>query len=77
MTEETYRLTKSLLVVKFGADRQGLLLNLPVGADVYVLGSSVIPNCLEIVCNDEHYNIFKRDLLCHSTGERASMAAHG
>jgi hypothetical protein len=77
MKEEVFRLTKSLLAVKFCTDRAGLLLKLPAGADVYVLGSSVIPDCLEIVYNDEHYNIFKRDLLCHSTGRRASMAATG
>jgi hypothetical protein len=77
MKEEVFRLTKSLLVVKFDTDRKGLLLKLPVGADVCVLGSSVIPSCLEIVCNEEYYNIFERDLLCHSSDRRASMAATG
>jgi hypothetical protein len=77
MKEEVLRLTRSLLVVKFDTERRGLLLKLPVGAEVCVLGSSVIPTCLEIVCNDEHYSIFERDLSCYSTDRPASIAAHG
>ena len=76
MKGEVFRLTKSLLAVKFGTGQKGLLLKLPVGADVFVLGSSVIPNCLEIDCNGERYNIFQQDLLCHSTGRRAPLLAH-
>ena len=75
MKEEQFRLTKSLLAVQFCTGAETLLLRLPVGANVGILGSSVIPGCLEIDCKDEHYHIFKEDLLRYSTGRRAPMAA--
>jgi len=42
MENQHFRLTKSLLVVNYGNDRQKLLLWLPVGVSVDILGSSAI-----------------------------------
>lgn len=57
-----FRLTKACLAVKFGKDGHGLLFTLPAGADVSVLGSSVIRGRVEIVCNDEHLHVLEEDL---------------
>ena len=72
MGREVLRLTKGFLAVKFGADGHGLLFRLPAGAEVEVLGLSAIPACVEIVYNDERFNMFKVDLRSHSIGPAAS-----
>jgi len=77
METKHFRLTKALLAVKFGETQQTKLLRLPLGANVDVLGSSVIWGCVEIVCNDQHYHIFEEDLLCHSTTRGCAVAAPG
>lgn len=67
MGREVLRLTKGFLTVKFGADGHGLLVRLPAGAEVEVLGSSAIPGCVEIAHNDERFNMFEVDLRGHSS----------
>jgi hypothetical protein len=75
MQQQRFRLTKSLLAVQFG-EPQTAFLTLPVGADIYILGPSTIPACVEIDCKHEHYHIFERDLLSNSTTRGTAMAAH-
>jgi hypothetical protein len=74
MRTEVFRLTKAFLAVKFGKDDNGLLFTLPAGADVGVLGASVIPGCVEIVYHDERFNIFDEDLRSHSSSRPAALA---
>jgi hypothetical protein len=60
------QLTKGFLAVKFGADGHGLLFELSAGEQVRVLGSSVIPGCVEIAYEGERFHIFDVDLRSHS-----------
>jgi hypothetical protein len=67
MGREVLRLTKGFLTVKFGPDGHGLLVRLPAGAEVELLGSSAIPGCVEIAYNRERFNMFEVDLRGHSS----------
>ena len=73
---EVLQLTKGFLAVKFGSDGHGLLLELSAGDEVKVLGSSVIPGCVEIAYNGERFHIFDVDLQSHSS-RPAAVAASG
>jgi hypothetical protein len=80
---EVLQLTKGFLAVKFGADGHGLLLELSAGEQVKVLGSSVIPGCVEIAYRGERLHIFDVDLRSHSDppamvapGQRRAWLAH-
>jgi hypothetical protein len=75
MENQHFRLTKSVLVVNYGNDRHKLLFWLPVGVDIDILGSSAISGCVEILCNDDRYHVFKEDLLYNSTCRRQPMVA--
>jgi hypothetical protein len=69
-----FRLTKACLAVKFGNDGHALLFTMPAGADVSLLGSSVILGRVEIVCNDEHLHIFEEDLRGRASSGREAMS---
>jgi hypothetical protein len=70
---EVLQLTKGFLAVKFGADGHGLLIELSAGEQVKVLGSSVIPGCVEIAYRGERLHMFDVDLRSHSN--RPAVAA--
>lgn len=63
MKEEQFRLTKSLLAVQFDGGHCATLRRVPIGVDVRIVGSSAIVGCVEVVCEDERYHVFKEDLL--------------
>lgn len=58
-----YRTGKSFAVVRFEESGKGLIVFLPQGAEVRVIGPSCIGACLEIMFENRRYNIFKVDLL--------------
>ncbi len=74
MLTEVFRLTKAFVVVKFDSDGQASLVTLPAGAEVGLLGSSVVPGCVQIVYNDGSFNIFEEDLRGYSTSRCAALA---
>jgi len=73
---EVFQLTKPLQAVKYDRDGRGLCCTLPIEARVRVLGRSTIPGCLMVAYDEQHYNIFKEDLMCHSSSRRSLMATH-
>ena len=75
MRTGTFRLTKSLKAVKFDENGKGIMVELPVGADVRILGTSTIKGCLEILCDEERYNVFEKDLMSNSTARPRSLSA--
>lgn len=58
-----YRTTKSFAVVHFSLSPKGRVVLLPEGAELRLIGASRMPQCFEVSHNDQHYNIFKVDLL--------------
>ena len=58
-----YRLRKSFAVVHFESPGKGRIVFLPEGADLLLVGPSPLRQCLEVVCENQLYNIFQVDLL--------------
>jgi hypothetical protein len=57
-----YRLLKSFAVVRFEASGKGLIVFLPEGAELRVVGSSRLRQCCEVLYENQLYNIFEADL---------------
>ena len=76
MEIEVFQLTKPLSAVKFDFGRKGHCYTLPADARARVLGRSAIPGCLIVACDEQHYNIFEKDLQSHSHSRRTVRAAY-
>jgi len=62
-TPRVYRLRKSFASVRFEPSGKGRIVFLPEGADLRLVGPSRLCKCLEVVCDNQTYNIFEVDLL--------------
>jgi hypothetical protein len=58
-----YRIRKSFAVVHFEPSGRGLIVFLPEGAELCVIGISCLLECFEVMCENRLYQIFKVDLL--------------
>jgi hypothetical protein len=58
-----YRIQKALPAVHFDRAAKGQIVFLPQGAELCVVGPSSLAGCLEVLCEERLYNIFKADLL--------------
>ena len=58
-----YRIEKPLAAVQFNVAAKGQIVFLDKGAEVHVVGPSCLSGCLEVLCEEQPYNIFKADLL--------------
>jgi|SRR5579862_5463846 len=58
-----YRLIKGFAVVHFDAEAKGQIVLLPQGTELRVVGSSRLSKCLEVLCQNQRYSIFEKDLL--------------
>jgi hypothetical protein len=58
-----YRIEKPLAAVYFHAAAKGRIVFLPEGAELHMVGPSCLAGCLEVLCEERLYNIFKADLL--------------
>lgn len=58
-----YRIRKSMAAVQFDRAAKGQIVFLPEGAELCVVGSSRLADCLEVLCEERLYNIFAADLL--------------
>jgi hypothetical protein len=65
---QMHRLRKSFAAVYFIPAGKGRIVFPPQGAGVRVIGSSCLCGCLEVMFENQLYNLFKVDLLgCRST----------
>jgi hypothetical protein len=62
-TATVYRLKKRFAVVHFDAETKGRIVFLPQGTELRVVGPSRLSECLEVLSENQRYNIFKVDLL--------------
>jgi hypothetical protein len=58
-----YRLRKAFAAVQFDPAGRGRIVFLPEGAELCITGGSCVSECLEVMHEDQLYNIFKVDLL--------------
>jgi len=52
----------SLAAVQFDLASKGRIVFLTEGAEIRVVGSSSLSGCVEVMCENRTYNIFKADL---------------
>jgi hypothetical protein len=58
-----YRIKKSMAAVHFDPAAKGQIVFLPEGAELCVVGSSLLAGCFEVLCEERLYNIFEVDLM--------------
>jgi hypothetical protein len=58
-----YRIRKGFAVVQFDLAARGRIVFLPEGAELCLIGASCLRECFEVTHENQHYNIFKVDLL--------------
>jgi hypothetical protein len=58
-----YLIRKSFAAVHFEPTGPGRIVFLPEGAELSVVGPSRLCGCVEVLCENRLYNIFKADLL--------------
>ena len=58
-----YRIGKPLPAVHFDQAAKGRIVFLPQGAELCLVGPSLLTGCSEVLCEERLYNIFKADLL--------------
>src|SRR5579872_5849090 len=53
---QLYRLRKCFVAVQFDRAEKGRIVFLPEGAELFVVGSSRLAGCLEVLCGRQRYN---------------------
>ncbi len=60
---DVYRIRKGFAVVQFDSEAKGRIVFLPEGAELRLVGQSLLRKCFEVACKDQLYHIFQEDLL--------------
>lgn len=75
MENTSFVLVRPLRVVHLSEALKGMVAVLPAGARVSITGFSTLPDFVEVVCANVHYNVFEEDLRDRGSEQVIASAA--